>query len=145
MRITADCPLLDPEVSQRVLDAFWRHWPAVDYAVNVGYPRGLDTEVVSLDALGRAHTDARDAAEREHVTLHIWRRPEMFRLIEVSSGGPDLSELRWTVDTEDDLAFVTAVFERLGDSNFGWEAVLDLVTRHPELADLNRHVQQREF
>jgi spore coat polysaccharide biosynthesis protein SpsF len=144
MRITADCPLLDPEVSQRVLDAFWRHWPAVDYAVNVGYPRGLDTEVVSLDALGRAHTDARDAREREHVTLHIWRRPEIFRVLEVRSDGPDLSGLRWTVDTEEDFAFVQAVFEQLGDSDFGWEGVLGLVTRHPALAELNRHVRQKE-
>ncbi len=143
VRIGADCPLLSPDVSGRVLKAF----RDCDYASNTlrrTFPRGLDTEVVAGDALARAATEAVDAAEREHVTPYLWRRPSDFRLVSVEEA-PDRSGLRWTVDTEADLAFAAAIYDELdGAASFEVGDVLALLDRRPELLDHNRDVRQRE-
>jgi spore coat polysaccharide biosynthesis protein SpsF (cytidylyltransferase family) len=142
VRITADCPLLDPAVVDRVIAAF--HEGGCDYAANcrmeVTYPDGLDTEVFSRDALERAWAQARLHSEREHVTPYIWNHPERFAL-RVVRNDRDLSALRWTLDEPDDLAAIRAVYAELGgDRPFGMEEVLDLLARRPELAALNAHI-----
>ncbi len=74
---------------------------------------------------------------------HLYGHPERFTLLSME-GEEDLSGHRWTVDTAEDLAFVRAVYERLGsDGRFGWRDVLALVEREPRLAELNRHVRQK--
>lgn len=113
MRLTADCPLLDPAVSARVLDRFRQG--EVDYAGNTHpptYPDGLDTEVFSFAALERAWRGAVLSSEREHVTPYIWKNPGVFRLANVTHT-EDLSALRWTVDEAQDLEFVRAIYARL--------------------------------
>jgi spore coat polysaccharide biosynthesis protein SpsF (cytidylyltransferase family) len=148
VRITADCPLLDPEVSGRVLAAYVGGRPAVDYASNVHpptYPDGLDTEVVSVEALETAAREAELPSDREHVTTYIWRRPERFRLLNVANG-EDLSAHRWTVDTGADLAFVRAVFEALGrgGSRAGMAEVLGLLAEQPALREINAGLRRNE-
>ena len=144
VRITSDCPLIEPEVVDRVGAEFAR--AAADYASNnmpQTYPRGLDVEVVTADALARAWREAREPYQRVHVTPYIYQHPELFRLLPVVAGR-DYSGHRWTVDTPEDLAFVRAVYERLGDSDLvSWRDVLALLEREPELAGLNRHVRQK--
>jgi spore coat polysaccharide biosynthesis protein SpsF (cytidylyltransferase family) len=144
VRITSDCPLIEPEVIDRVGTEFAR--AAVDYASNVTpqtYPRGLDVEVMTADALSRAWREAREPHQRVHVTPYIYQHPELFRLLPLVAER-DYSGHRWTVDTPEDLAFVRAVYERLGDSDLvSWRDVLALLEREPELAGLNRHVRQK--
>ncbi len=144
VRITADCPLIDPRVLDQVVTAFLEAQP--DYASNVlerTYPRGLDTEVITLAALERAWRQADQPYQRAHVTPYIYQNPERFRLLSVKAEA-DHSYLRWTVDTAPDLAFVQAVFTRLGgDGTFSWRAVLDLLAREPELAEINLDIQQK--
>jgi spore coat polysaccharide biosynthesis protein SpsF (cytidylyltransferase family) len=134
VRITADCPLLDPGVSGRAVERF--HRGDVDYVSNCltqTFPDGLDTEVFSFDALERAWHDATLMSEREHVTPYIWKHPQVFRVAEVGSA-VNLSGHRWTVDTEDDLEFVRGVYRRLDSGTiFGMEEVLDLLRREPDL------------
>jgi spore coat polysaccharide biosynthesis protein SpsF len=148
VRVTADCPLLDPAVSGRVLEEYlWRR-PAVDYVSNVHpptYPDGLDTEVVSVEALETAAREVRLPSDREHVTPYIWRQPERFRLANVPHR-EDLSSQRWTVDTEADLAFVRAVFEALGPAAplAGMAEVLRLLAERPELRGLNAGIRRNE-
>ena len=116
VRITADCPLLDPEVSGSVVGEYRRRAGEVDYVSNVHeptYPDGLDTEVVSVEALETAAREARLPSDREHVTPYVWRQPQRFRLANVEHD-ENLSAHRWTVDTEADLSFVRAVFNVLG-------------------------------
>jgi len=146
MRVTADCPLLCPAVSARVLEAFLE--ADVDYAANTlerTYPRGLDTEVFSLEVLERAHRNAESAAEREHVTAHVWRRPERFSLLSVV-GEENHGDLRWTVDTPEDLELARRVYGALYDRDpaFGYGEILAAFERHPEWRELNRHVAQKE-
>lgn len=147
VRVTSDCPLLCPSVSSRVVAEFAGHRGSCDYAANTldrTYPRGLDTEVLSIDALERAHRDARTPAEREHVTLHLVRRPDRFRLRSVTAA-TDHSDLRWTVDTEADLDLVTRIYEALqpGRPDFDYPEILACLERHPEWSEINRHVRQK--
>jgi spore coat polysaccharide biosynthesis protein SpsF len=144
VRITSDCPLIDPEITEKTIAAFLATAP--DYASNAlvrTYPRGLDTEVISAAALGRAWQQARKPYEREHVTPYIYERPTEFKLLSVT-GEVDYSAHRWTVDTPQDLEFVRAIYERLKDKQmFGWQDVLDLLDREPALLELNRSVMQK--
>lgn len=114
VRITADCPLLDPVVSARVVARF--RAGGVDYVSNTHpptYPDGYDTEVVSAAALDAAWRDARDPSEREHVTTFIWRRPGRFRCANVADH-VDRSSWRLTLDTPDDLENIRKLYGRLG-------------------------------
>lgn len=144
VRITSDCPLIDPEVTDKTIAAFLEAAP--DYASNAlarTYPRGLDTEVMSVAALGRAWHGARKRYEREHVTPYIYEHPAEFKLLSVTDDA-DYSGHRWTVDTPEDLEFVRAVCARLRDNpTFLWRDVLDLLDREPELMELNRSVMQK--
>ncbi len=144
VRITSDCPLLDPEVVDRVVDAFLAS--PCDYASDVlerTYPQGLDVEVIARSALERAWREAREPWERVHVTPYINRHPDRFRLVGVRAES-DLSGFRWTVDTSDDLAFVREVYARFRPrTDFGWKEVLVLLQREPQLVELNRQVRQK--
>ena len=149
VRVTPDCPFLDPEVSGRVVAA-WRGDPAgIDYASNVHpptFPDGLDTEVIARAALVAAWREARLPSDREHVTPFVWRQPARFRQAAVR-GDRDLSHLRWTVDTAADLEFARAVHARLapgGGERFGMGAVLALLAREPALAALNAGPRRNE-
>jgi spore coat polysaccharide biosynthesis protein SpsF len=142
LRITADCPMFSPAVGTRVLSAF----VDCDYASNTqprSFPRGLDTEVFSRDALAAAHQEASASAEREHVTPFIYRRPERFTLRNVTDT-VDRSDLRWTVDTPEDLAFADAVYAALGP-RFEMHDVLALLADQPYLAKINAGSLQKEL
>lgn len=141
VRVTGDCPLLSPSVSSRVVAAV----AGSDYASNTlerTYPRGLDTEAFTVDALRAAADEAQEPAEREHVTPFIWRRPERFRLRSVRDA-VDRSGLRWTVDVPEDLELVRTIVAELGRSEFDANDVLELLERRPELSILNADVAQK--
>jgi spore coat polysaccharide biosynthesis protein SpsF len=144
VRITADCPFIDPTVTDRMIRAFLHARP--DYASNTlvrTWPRGLDTEVISEAALERACCEAGQPYERVHVTPYLYRHPEHFRLLAVRSPH-DLGSLRWTVDSLADLTFAREIYRRLdNDDAFSWRRVRRLLTQSPSLADLNRHVRQK--
>jgi len=148
VRVTPDCPMLDPEVSGRVLAEFRRLDGRVDYVSNVHpptFPDGLDTEVFSREALEIAWREARLASDREHVTPYIWRQPDRFRLANLATAS-DLSALRWTVDTAADLEFARAVYAALKGTGgvFGMDQVLQLLESRPELSLLNAGQRRNE-
>jgi glutamate-1-semialdehyde 2,1-aminomutase/spore coat polysaccharide biosynthesis protein SpsF len=136
VRITADCPLIDPAVIDRVVAAFCDG--GVDYASNsmhYTYPDGLDVEVFRFDALERAWKEAAKPSEREHVTPYL-RLSGHFRTKNVAyEGGPSLHRHRWTVDEPQDLAFVNRIYSHLnGHTDFGMEDVLRVLGERPDLA-----------
>ena len=146
VRITSDCPLIDPEVADHIIQRFRLASPPVDYASNKipqSYPRGLDTEVFTLEALERAWHQATEPYQRSHVTIYIYEHPEQFKLLSVTSH-VDRSNWRWTVDTPEDLDFIQNVYAQLGaDGCFTWEEVISLLEREPTLMDINRHIFQK--
>ncbi len=148
VRLTADCPLIDPGVIDQVVGAFLAADPAVDFATNRlpddrSFPIGLDTEVCTFEALARAWSEAREPYQREHVMPYLYEEPGRFRTLLVRSGR-DLSHLRWTVDTAEDLELARMIYARFGErDDFTWSEVLALVEREPSLAAINAHVHQR--
>jgi spore coat polysaccharide biosynthesis protein SpsF (cytidylyltransferase family) len=147
VRVTADCPLVDPDVVDLVVAHFLAQAPAVDYASNTwprSVPTGLDVEAFSRAALERTARVATEKRDREHVTLHMKEHPEAFRISPVAVSGVG-TDLRWTVDEPADLAFVRAVADALGGRvDAPWREVLDLVTRRPDLAAINAGVRQKK-
>ena len=146
VRITSDCPLIDPEVVDRVIRAFLDGSP--DYASNSlerSYPRGLDAEIVSMEALTRTWEEATEPYQRVHVTPYIYQNPNRFRLLPINSD-VDYSHYRWTVDTQEDLDFVREVYCRFeDDDSFTWKDILSILVKEPELAEINRHIQQKSL
>jgi len=146
VRITSDCPLIDPAIIDAAVSAFKAACPLVDYASTVlepSYPRGLDVEVFTAEALHHAMREATQAHEREHVTPYFYEHPDKFRLLGVKNP-VDYSGHRWCVDTIEDLRLVRAICERLGAADqAGWQQVLPLFEVEPELAAINGGVQQK--
>jgi len=147
VRITSDCPLIEPKVVDRVVDEFLQRQPAVSYASNAvprrTYPRGLDTEVFTFTALERAWREDDRPAYREHVTPYINSNPELFS-IHCVEHSEDYSHLRWTVDTPEDLELVRRIYDALGGDDFTWDEVRALLDEHPQWLEINRHVEQKK-
>jgi spore coat polysaccharide biosynthesis protein SpsF len=137
VRLTADCPLTSPAVIDAVVSGF--HCSRSDYVSNTmkpTYPDGLDVEVVRASVLKDVASVSTDTAEREHVTLGVYRRTDAYRIENVTdSSGRDNSALRWTVDSQDDFDFVSAIYRLLLPSkpDFEYDDVLELLAAHPEL------------
>ncbi|NIM94808.1 MAG: NTP transferase domain-containing protein [Anaerolineales bacterium] len=150
VRITADCPLMDPELIDRTVEAFLARYPDIDFGSNRGtdrlertFPIGMDIEVMSNEALNRADVEAKKAHEREHVTPYLYEEPGRFRTMSIDSGG-DYGALRWTVDTPEDLEFIREVYARFhGRDDFGWMEVMAILEQEPELMKINSQVQQK--
>jgi spore coat polysaccharide biosynthesis protein SpsF (cytidylyltransferase family) len=147
VRITADCPLIDPEVVDRVVALFLES--PCDYASNIRsrrtFPRGLDTEVFSRSCLERMASLAATSAEREHVTLCVETHPDAFvcRCLEHDR---DLSGLRWTLDTPADYRLISILYDELYDPArpFSFRQAAAYCEQHPELAEIVAGVEQKD-
>lgn len=149
VRISGDCPLIDPAVVDKVIKQFIDRSPEVDYVSNTltrTYPRGMDVEVMSKQALDKAHKEAKLPEEREHVTPYIYRHPELFHLLNVPLPG-DLSNLRLTVDTQEDFELIKLILEELypTNQNFSLEDILKAFNNHPEWKSINAEVKQKNI
>lgn len=147
VRVTADCPLIDPQVIDQVIGEYLDHYPKYDYVSNTltrSYPRGMDVEVFSRKSLERADAEAEDKPEREHVTLHLYRHPEIFQLHNVQRDKDD-SKHRWTVDTPEDFELVSHLICALYPQNprFTLNDLLKQMDLHPEWFSINAHIQQK--
>lgn len=146
IRVTGDCPLLDPQESGKVLRRLLVG--DVDYVSNchpATYPDGLDTEACTFAALERAWNEARSKAEREHVTLYLWRNPDRFRPANVAHA-TDLSGLRLTLDEPKDHRLLAAVFDELGKrgQSGSLAEVLAVLAAHPEFVAMNADIGRDE-
>jgi spore coat polysaccharide biosynthesis protein SpsF len=142
VRLTSDCPLLDPAVIAECVRAFDPE--TLDY-VSTGLPHtlahGFDVEVFSTDALRRAAPVA-TGVDRVHVTSYLYSHPDEFRLHGVTFA-PPCTDLRVTLDEPDDAALLEAVVAELGDGPHPWQTVVALLRSHPEIASINEHVRQK--
>ena len=149
VRITSDCPLIDPDEVSSLVKLFKDSYPSYDYISNSierSYPRGLDAEIFSFQALDKAFYDGVAAFEREHVTPFIYRHPEFFHIKNVLS--PEiLDHHRWTVDTKEDFMLIRLILENLYPLNphFRLQDVLNLLKKHPEWSLINAHIVQKNL
>ncbi len=146
VRVTADCPLIDPGVTDRVIVELIERADACDYASNVlerSWPRGLDTEAFFMDTLARMARLGRTPLAREHVTvLARAERPELFLCHSVVDEHNN-SDLRWTVDTPADLRLVRTIYDELdlGDRLMPYAEILAWVRARQDLVNLNRGIE----
>jgi spore coat polysaccharide biosynthesis protein SpsF len=146
VRVTADCPLIDAGVTDRVIGELLERADACDYASNVferTWPRGLDTEAFFMDTLARMERLGKSPLAREHVTVVArMERPELFLCHSVVDER-DNSDLRWTVDTPDDLRLIRTIYEEL-DLNrclTPYAGILAWVRARTDLMNLNRGIE----
>ncbi|MBX3006540.1 MAG: glycosyltransferase family protein [Melioribacteraceae bacterium] len=147
IRITADCPLIDPFIIDKMILEFENNIDKVDYLSNTlirSFPRGLDTEIFKLNALARAFNNATSTFDREHVTPYIYNNHEIFRLINFANE-IDLSAHRWTVDTIEDFNLVEIIYNKLFETTsiFLLDDILELFRQDPSLFDINKSVMQK--
>ena len=144
VRITGDCPLVDPSL----VDAAIRRFKSagVDYFSNTNpptYPDGLDIEVCTLKALEQASQETSKPFDREHVTPYL-REPGRFNIAAMQHS-PDLSALRWTVDEPADFAVIEKVFQHFHPrTDFTWSEVLSLQLQQPDIFNINQHIIRNE-
>ena len=155
VRVTADCPLLDPGLLDRTLLSLWEPGnhpdsapPDYDFAANRlpppwgrTYPIGLDVEACTFTALETAWRDARSQHQREHVMPYLYEESGRFR-VNLIHHEQDFGDRRWTVDTPEDLAALRALVKLL-PSNFNWLDVLAVWESHPEISGLNAGVKHK--
>jgi spore coat polysaccharide biosynthesis protein SpsF len=149
VRLTADCPVIDPHVIDQTVSAF--HAAGADFAANRlpppwkrTFPIGLDTEVCSFAGLERAWKEARLPFEREHVMPYFYDQAGRFK-ITVIDHPVDYGAQRWTVDTPEDLQLLRAIFAHFpGQDHFSWLQVLELIEREPGLQHINAGVKAKQ-
>ena len=149
VRLTSDCPLIDPVIIDDVIQYYQSNQDLLDYCSNTikrTFPRGLDVEVFSYEALENAHENAILDRDREHVTAYIYTNPAQFNLdgIEYKQ---DLSHYRWTVDTIEDLELIDKIIDALYPLNkeFLLQNVLNLLIENPSWNEINANVEQKKL
>jgi len=148
VRLTGDCPLIDPSLIDEALEAFLQSDPAFDLVANRlpegrDVPIGLDVEVCSMQALARAWREADQPHQREHVLPYLYDVPGRFR-VQLLRRQPSFGTLRWTVDTPQDLEAVRQIYARFpGRDDFSWLEVLEVYEREPALREINSTVRHK--
>jgi spore coat polysaccharide biosynthesis protein SpsF len=147
VRFTADCPLIDPALSDSVIRRFLDSRGELDYCsldIPDAYPRGMDTEIFSAAVLTEAFTEGTTKPDREHATHFIQSRPERYRILKLKCD-KDLSIYRLTVDTPEDFALVSRIIETLNPQNpdFTMDDIIALLEADPALAKINGEVEQK--
>ncbi len=147
VEVTGDCPLHEPALIDKVVSDYLLG--GADFVSNIlpyTTPRGTDVRVFSAESLADIAERSSDPADREHVSLHYWEHPELYRIRNVVTDlPPEVKDLRLTVDTADDLAFARAVYDELYKENpaFTLIDVIELLERKPEIRALNAGVVQK--
>jgi spore coat polysaccharide biosynthesis protein SpsF len=148
VEITGDCPLIDPEIVEKLIGIY--RDGNFDYVSNVlkpTYPVGMDTQVFSTEVLQKVADLTRDPVDHEHVSLYIYEHPELFSLYNLESGLPEkYGNLRLTLDTPEDFALIRSVYESLYPKKprFLLQDILELLLKHNELLAINCHISQKK-
>lgn len=145
IRITSDCPLIDPDLISEILDFYINNnFDYVSNTINPTYPDGLDVEIFSFRALEEASLKAKLNSEREHVTPFIKNKSNKFKIFNYKSN-IDLSHHRWTVDVKKDLKFVRKIYKLLRPQIlFSSKKILKIIAKNPEISDINKGINRDE-
>ena len=142
VRITSDCPLVDPGIVDRVISYFLKNEAKIDYVSNVHpimtFPDGTNVEVFSFKSLEKVWNKAEKSSEREHVTPYFYTSNE-FQLGEFKNS-QDLSSLRWTVDHKKDLKLIREIVRLIPNRPILMENILDLFSKYPKLKKINQGI-----
>ncbi|WP_209121611.1 cytidylyltransferase domain-containing protein [Alkalihalobacillus sp. BA299] len=149
IRITSDCPVIDPIVIDEIISCYLEG--QYDLVTNAGsdltqrtYPRGLDTEVFSFKALEDAFVNAKEKYQSEHVTPYIY---EQSHKIYYFKNDVDYSRYRLTLDTKEDFELISEIYKRMykGRHDFYLNDIIELFEREPNLFNINAHIEQKKI
>jgi len=145
IRITGDCPLIDPSIVEKMLNFYMKN--NYDYVTNIfppTFPDGLDTEIFSFKTLQKIAHKAKLTSDREHVTSYIKNHPNEFRIFNYENKN-DLSGLRWTVDEEIDLQLVRTIYAKMKPKIvFPMEIIMKMISKNPEILQINSRINRNE-
>mgnify|MGYP006089232569 FL=1 len=145
IRITSDCPIIDPYLVEEMLQFFLTH--NYDYVSNIHpatYPDGLDVEIFSFQTLEKTFLDAKLNSEKEHVTPYMEKHPELFNIFNFENN-EDLSHIRLTVDQKEDLELIQNLYSVMSPKNdFGLNEIKDIFSKNPELFRINSKYRRNE-
>lgn len=149
VRVTSDCPLIDPDTVEKIIDCYLMNQEVYDYVSNTidrTFPRGLDAEVFSFASLEKSFISATKEYEREHVTPYIYQHPDEFKTFQYKNE-IDYSDYRWTLDTEEDFQVIKKIYEALyeGNQKFGFADILDFVKKNQYINDINKDIRQKKL
>lgn len=145
VRVTADCPLLDFKILDRVVNT-WRDSQSTDYvstAITRWLPRGLDAELITTKALNKLNEVAKDY-HRIHVTSYAYSNPELFSLLEVTDQN-DYSQYRVTLDTNEDYELIKVLVQELHGHTPSLEEIVGILAKHPEIVSINSKITQKQL
>ncbi len=145
IRITGDCPLIDPTIIQSILEFYLENdYDYVSNTIKPTFPDGLDVEIFSLKALKKAVKNAKLSSEREHVSPYFIKNPKKFKLHNIKNK-KDLSHMRWTIDQKQDLKFVRKIYAKVRPRKiFSMQDVLKIILEEPELQKINEGIKRNE-
>ena len=149
VRITSDCPIIDPQVIDQVIQSYLDANPKYDYVSNCStrsYPRGMDTEIFTFQSLNEAFYQANAQSDREHVTPFIYRKSNRYNLGQINYV-ENHSTHRWTVDTLEDFELIKKIIENLYPlkPEFSLEDCLELLSQNPAWMAINQHIEQKHL
>lgn len=151
IRVTSDCPLIDPRIIDNMVNKFNKlnKQESIDYLSNkikMTYPRGLDVEIFTFRVLEKCFKEADKDYEREHVTPYIYLNPAKFKFRNYENK-ENYSKFRWTLDTREDLELIQIIYNNLYKKNsfFYFEDILKFVLNNPEISQINENVRQKEL
>lgn len=148
VRITSDCPLIDSEVSENIIQYYLDNQDKYDYVSNTidrTYPRGLDTEVFSFKTLEKAFKESKLKRDREHVTPYIWDGSGFFNIFQYKNE-KDYSRLRWTLDTEEDYILISKIYKQFNCKEyFSMNEIIEFLIENPELEKINKDIEQKKI
>ena len=147
VRITADCPVIDPLIVDKVISKFSKE--KVNYLSNCSvrtFPEGMSVEVFSFETLEKAWKEAIWSSEREHVTPYIWKNPDKFSLGILLNENGNQSDFRLTVDYPKDLVLIRQIYKHLFSSNpcFGLDEIIQLIGTNPKMIEINKDIVKNE-
>lgn len=153
IRITSDCPLIDPEILDQMICKFKNLYNdnKVDYLSNTierTFPRGLDAEIFSFKILEEAFHNAEKTYEKEHVTPYIYENPDIFKLVGYKNN-IDYSDHRWTLDTPEDFEFIKKIYGSLYNNNnnklIRFDYIINYLKLYPEYLQINSNIDQKKL
>ena len=148
VRLTSDCPLIDPCIIDEVVSCYLDNRFKYDYIANTVpppgmYPDGMDVEVFSFNLLEKAWINAKKPSEREHVTFYFWKNPDLFKIYRHDLK-TDLSNYRLTLDYKEDYLLIKEIIEHFNDEKllFTMEDIITFLETNPDIVKINKHIEK---
>lgn len=150
VRVTSDCPLIDSTIVDELI-SYYLHNTQFDLVTNAGidnskrtYPRGLDAEIISMDALSEAFFNASKRYQREHVSPYIYENQSKYNVYHMPADFPlNRPDIRITIDYEEDFKLVEKIFNHFNELNFTTEFLIKYLDKNPKLLDINKKAIQK--